>query len=139
MPSPQGCVLASLVLAYIPHWYRTFGVVRPGLARRGKAYDVRYSRSMVAQMTDSTPEGLLVTRLTSCHQNGLEAFAAFGISIAVALSSGAPKDSVGQLANYFVLVRVAYTAIFWSAALNGVLRSIAWLIGFLITCRIFLL
>lgn len=38
------CVMLALLLAYVPHWIRTFGVVRPKLARAGTPYDLRYTR-----------------------------------------------------------------------------------------------
>jgi hypothetical protein len=73
------CLALLLVLAFVPHWIRTFGVLRPAAARGGRPYDVRYTRLAVAAATDAdTDEGRLVARLTGCHQNGLEAFGMFG-------------------------------------------------------------
>ena len=135
--SPQFCVLLSLLLAYIPHWYRTFGVVRPSLARAGKTYNVKYSRKMVEATSDETTvEGRLIIRLTNCHQNGLEAFTAFGISVSLALASGVSSVVVAPTATLFVVLRVIYTLVFIVENLNGPLRSVVWLFSFLVIVRI---
>jgi len=95
---------------------------------------------MVTQFSDSsTAEGRLVIRLTNCHQNGLEAFAAFGVGVAVALASGVPAIAVAPAANAFLASRIAYTVVFSTDSLNGLLRSVVWLVGFLLIGWIFLL
>ena len=103
------CVLLSLILAYIPQWYRSFGVVRPLLERTGKPYDLRYTRLETTRATTDTPEGLLVARLTGCHQNGLEAFSYFGIAVVLAIVSDVPSSTVDALATLFVLMRFLYS------------------------------
>lgn len=134
LTAPQ-CVLGSLVLAFVPHFVRTYGYVRPKLSKAGKTYDIGNPRAMVAMATDSTPEGAVIARLTGAHNNSLEAFSYFSAAVAMALLSGVPREEVDSLARTFLGIRAAYLAIYSSAKLNGVvpLRSLAF-IGGLITC-----
>lgn len=139
--SSPTCVLLALLLAYIPQWYRAFGVVRPMLARTGRPYDVRYTRLETARATNDTPEGLLVARLTGCHQNGLEAFAYFGIAVAIATLSGVPLALIDALSTVFVAVRVVYVYLYATGveAWKGPARTIVYAIGLCLCASLFAL
>lgn len=126
--SPQ-CILALLGLAYAPHMFRTYGVVRPKFAAAGKPYDIKYTRQCVAQATDGTPEGLLIARLTGAHQNSLEALGYFSAAVAMALASGMPRAEIDTHARLFVAIRAAYTLVYASDRLNGPLRSLLFMGG----------
>ena len=133
------CVLLALLLAYIPHWIRTFAVVRPALAKTGKPYDVRYSRLETQRATTDTPQGLLIARLTGCHLNGLEAFAYFGIAVAIATLNAVPASTVDALSTAFIIARTAYSYIYITGveAWKGPMRSILFAVGLVICALLF--
>ena len=131
------CVAATLLLAYIPHWYRAFGVARPKLASSsgGRPYDLRYTRDSVSRASDGTPEGLLVARLTGCHQNGLEMFAIFAAAVACALAVHVAPSALDTAATLFLLSRMCYTYFYWTGVRvwKAFARSASWVVG-LVLC-----
>lgn len=116
----------ALLLAYVPHWIRTFAYVRPKL---GDAFDLRYVRDSVAKASDDSAAGRAVARLSGAHANGLEAFAAFAAAVLLALATRAmPAARLDAAARTWLALRVVYTALYaggtrrWHAAA----RSIVW-------------
>lgn len=130
--TPQ-CVFAILGLAYIPHFVRTYGYVRPKLRAAGKSHDVRNTRQSVASAIDGTPDGQKISLLTGAHQNGLEALSYFSAAVAMALAAGVPRPEIDTLSRLFVVLRAAYTIVYASERLNGPLRSVIFVGGMVTT------
>ena len=133
------CVASSLILAYLPHLYRAFGVVAPKLIRDGKKFDLRYPRAEYTRAVDATVEGQLVERLTGCHNNGLEAFASFGVAVAVALATGAEAEKLNRTATLFLALRVLYTYCYVTGVSRrkALIRLVTWVAGIGCTLAIF--
>lgn len=102
------------------------GPVTGALAKAGgEGFDNRAPRSWLEAQTGWRK------RAEWAQRNHVEAFAPFGIAVALALASGALARQVDFLALGFVGARVVYTA-FYLANL-ATLRSIAWSIGVVLT------
>ena len=74
-------------------------------------------------------------RAYSAHQNHFEAFPPFAAAVIVATLANAEPHYVDRLAIAFVLVRVAYTALYIRS--NATLRSAAWLLGIVCIVALF--
>lgn len=125
-------VAASLVVAYVPHFIRTFAVIKPKMVKEGKPYNIFQSRLYVQQYSDNSPQGLLITRLTGCHQNGLEAFAYFAAAVLGGLAAGLDKEYLDTMALTFVGIRILYT-INYIAGYSPNARPLLWMSGILIS------
>jgi uncharacterized MAPEG superfamily protein len=82
-----------------------------------------------------------VQRAYNAHQNHWEAFTAFGIAMALALTKVGPErhHELALLGNAFLLQRVAFNAVY-IVAFNEPLsfvRSSVWLVGVVLVVRIF--
>ena len=128
VPSCIVSLIASLVLAYVPHIYRNYVVIKPKLTREGKPYRIMYSRMQVENAMDGSPEGLLVARLTGCHQNSLEAFSYFSAAIGIGIASKVNLPYLDNWAFVFVFVRTLYT-VNYCVGYSAALRPIFWFIG----------
>jgi uncharacterized MAPEG superfamily protein len=82
----------------------------------------------VQTFMDDSPAGLLVARLTGCHQNSLEAFSYFSASIAVGIASKVDKIFLNELAYIFLVIRLAYT-LNYCFGCSVVLRPLLWFAG----------
>jgi uncharacterized MAPEG superfamily protein len=71
------------------------------------------------------------------HRNHFEAFPAFAAAVFVAVLTRAPQSRIDQLAGIFVLLRVAYTALY--VADQAILRSIFWSLGLIAVIWLFVL
>ena len=70
-------------------------MIRPHLASQSREYDILYSRKQAAAAAEEKSDtGLLVARLTGCHQNGLEAFSYFSASVAIGIVSKLGESSL---------------------------------------------
>ena len=105
-----------LIAALLP--YLTVGIAKFG----GGGYDNAAPRDWAATLTGWR------ARAYSAHQNHFEAFPPFAAAVFVATLTTAPPPYVDRLAIAFVLLRVAYTAIYIRG--NAKLRSAAWALGF---------
>ena len=87
---------------------------------------------MTASVSDDSEFGKAVTRLTGCHQNGLEAFATFAAAVALAMLGRVPAASVDFWAQAFVATRIVYNWIYITGveAWKGPMRSVVWALGF---------
>ncbi len=74
-------------------------------------------------------------RAYSAHLNGFEALVFFIPAVLLAEFRGAPQGFVDAAALVFVVARAAYGACY--LANLGALRSVAWAVGFLSACAIF--
>jgi uncharacterized MAPEG superfamily protein len=77
------------------------------------------------------------TRALGAHQNGIEAFPFFAFAVLLAELRAAPQNLINELAILFLIVRIAY--VFTYIGNRPSLRSILWMIGFVINLAIFLL
>ena len=75
-------------------------------------------------------------RAYAAHQNHFEAFPPFAAAVLVATLTNAAAAYVDRLAIAFVLLRVAYTAIYIRG--NAKLRSAAWALGFACIVALFM-
>jgi uncharacterized MAPEG superfamily protein len=66
-----------------------------------------------------------IAACTGCHNNGLKTTFNwyYAVSIVVALLTGVERAAVAGYAALFVLLRVVYTCVYLSAALDGLLRT----------------
>ena len=71
------------------------------------------------------------------HRNHFEAFPTFAAAMFVAELTNAPQNRIDLLAAIFVLLRVIYTALY--IADQATLRSISWLLGFVVVIWLFVL
>jgi uncharacterized MAPEG superfamily protein len=77
------------------------------------------------------------TRALGAHQNGIEAFPFFAFAVLLAEFRAAPQNLINELAILFLIVRIAY--VFTYIGNRPSLRSILWMIGFVINLAIFFL
>jgi uncharacterized MAPEG superfamily protein len=80
-------------------------------------------------------EDPIASRALGAHQNGIEAFPFFAVAILLAEFRACPQNLVNELAELFVIVRIAYVLTYLGN--RPALRSILWSIGFLINIAIF--
>jgi uncharacterized MAPEG superfamily protein len=76
-------------------------------------------------------------RADSAHRNHFEAFPFFAAGVLVAHQLQAPQESIDALAVAFIAARVIYTILYLTD--RSTLRSICWVIGYLIVIGLFLL
>lgn len=124
MPIAYWCVLAAVILAYVP----------TALPKRGKGqsgYDNARPRETEAQYTGFN------ARAYGAHQNGMEAFPFFAVAVLTADYLGDRADMLDTLAMAFIGFRLVYIALY----LKGIagLRTVAWGLGFLTVVAIFTL
>ncbi len=74
-------------------------------------------------------------RAYAAHQNHFEAFPPFAAAVIVATLANASPPLVDRLAIAFVLLRIAYAAIYIRG--NARLRSVAWALGFVCVVALF--
>jgi uncharacterized MAPEG superfamily protein len=82
-------------------------------------------------------EDPLRARALGAHQNGIEAFPFFAIAVLLAEFRVGPQRLINELAVLFLIVRIAY--VFTYVGDRPTLRSILWVIGFVINIAIFFL
>ncbi len=105
-----------------------------GLAKMSAlgSYDHTNSRQWEASLTGWRQRAVWAQR------NHFEAFPAFAIAVALALTVGVDAVLVNQLAVAFVVARLAYTGVY--LAINiGLLRTAVWAVGMAITVYLFVL
>ncbi len=112
-----------LLAALLP--YLTVGLAKVG----AKDYDNAAPREWAAGLTGWR------ARAYAAHRNHFEAFPAFAAAVFVATLTNAPPPEVDRLAIGFVLLRVAYTAIYIRG--NAKLRSLAWSLGLICVIALF--
>ena len=74
-------------------------------------------------------------RAKAAQNNGFEAFPFFAVSVFVAMSQGADRYWIDQLAVLFVLLRLIYVFCYWTDRASP--RSLAWAAGWLTTIALF--
>lgn len=124
MPIAFWCVLAAIVLAYVPT------ALGKG-PRSGSGYDNNRPRETQAQFTGFN------ARAYGAHQNGLEAFSFFAAAVLTATVLGAAGPMLDSLALVWLALRVVYVAVYLKGM--GNLRSAVWGLGFLGAVAIFTL
>jgi uncharacterized MAPEG superfamily protein len=112
-------VLITLCLAYAPKLVMAQVMVK----QQGK-YDNAHPRQAYNELTG------LGARAVGAHQNGLEAFASFAVGVLACMFTGISLDWVNALASAFVVLRVAYVALYLGNLPTA--RSAVWGLGFLI-------
>ena len=112
-----------LVAALLP--YLTVGIAK----FTGGDYDNDHPRVWSATLTGWR------ARAYAAHQNHFEAFPPFAAAVFVATLANAAPAYVDRLAIAFVLLRIAYTAIYIRG--KGKLRSVAWALGFVCIVALF--
>src|ERR1700755_585633 len=76
-------------------------------------------------------------RAWGAHLNGIEAFPFFAVAVLLAEFRSAPQNLINELATLFLIVRTAYVLTYIGD--RPLLRSISWIIGFVINVAIFFL
>ena len=105
-------------------------IVCAGISKAGgERYDNAQPRQWLAKQ-----EGFRA-RAVAAQQNSWEALLLFAIAVVVAHVILGPTDSVNQMAVGFVVARLAY--IFAYVANWAMVRTLVWLVGFLLTISIF--
>ncbi|MBO6891777.1 MAG: MAPEG family protein [Roseibium sp.] len=74
-------------------------------------------------------------RAQAAQANGFEAFPFFAVAVFVAMSQGADRYWIDQLAVLFVLLRLIYVFCYWTNRASP--RSLAWAAGWLTTIALF--
>lgn len=115
------CVLAAALMPYAFTWLAKF---------TGPRYDNHAPRDWLEQLHGWRK------RAHWASLNGFEAFAPFAAGVIIAQLRGAPQDRVDLLALSFVVLRLAYGALYvldkpW-------LRSTAWALALACTIALFL-
>lgn len=129
--NPVLSILFAWILAYIPHFLKRPYVMRK-LKEKNEKFEIANSRLIGNQMADNTATGKIIAAHAGCHQNGLEAFALYAVSLILAMQFHVDLDTLQAAAGLFLTLRVLYTA-FYLTSLNGQLRSSACFLGAL-TC-----
>jgi uncharacterized MAPEG superfamily protein len=134
--APWGCnpVLAlvlTFILAYLPHFLR-----KPLIEKKLKELKIEFqladSRFLSSKCVDDSPLGRKIAAHIGCHQNGLEAFVYFSISILSAIVTKVDRQTIEKTAGLFLLVRSTYTMVYLSS-LNGAARSFCWIMGVILS------
>jgi uncharacterized MAPEG superfamily protein len=111
MTTAYWCVLAAALLPYLA----------VGLAKAQAGFDNNAPRAWLARLTGWR------ARAHAAHLNSFETFAPFAAAVIIAHLAHAPQGRIDLLAIGFVVVRVAYIALY-VADLAG-LRSLAWAVA----------
>ena len=122
-PSMTTAFWMMLVAALLP--YLTVGVAKFAAGDYDNATPRAWSTTLTGWRA----------RAYAAHQNHFEAFAPFAAAVIVATLAEASPPLVDRLAIAFVLLRVAYTAIYIRG--NAKLRSAAWALGFACVVALF--
>jgi uncharacterized MAPEG superfamily protein len=112
-------------MSYPPSWVAVFWLKANG------GFDNNAPRAQVAKLAG------MPFRAKSAHYNCLEALPAFAAGVFVAHLGGGDPHLLTQLSVAFIAVRLVYVGLY--LADQALLRSVAWTIGLLITCALFLL
>ncbi len=75
-------------------------------------------------------------RALAAHQNGMEGFAFFAVAVVVAQMRGAGQPLVDGLAGGYIVLRVAYVALYLANLAS--LRSLVWALGFAVNIALLL-
>jgi uncharacterized MAPEG superfamily protein len=124
MPIAFWCVLAAVVLAYIP-------TAIPKGKKAVSGYDNARPRETQARFTGFS------ARAYGAHQNGLEAFGLFAVAVLTATVLKAAGPALDGLAIAWLILRVVYVAAYLADL--PALRSGIWILGFLTAVAIFTL
>lgn len=134
--NPIHAILAIFGIAYLPAFLRIYFIQKKDKKRGG--LDIANTRMQVMSNQDNTPEGLQISCCTGCHQNGLEAMLYFSIAVILCLIFQVDREVLTQASGLFVSVRMVYTMVYLTPALNGALRSVIYGIGMWIVIDLFL-
>ena len=97
-------------------------VISIGIAKAHRGYDNNDPRTWLERQQGFRK------RADYAHRNHFEAFPFFAAAVLVAQQVQVAQSGIDQLAIIFVLARIAYT-IFYIAN-YGVMRSLAWFVGY---------
>ena len=135
------CLLANILLTYIPHLFLRVPAVHAKLAadhkksEKGlKGYSLSFPRLAQAAAADGTPEGKYISSLNGHHANSHEVFPLIAAACIAAAVRGVTADTINMWATAFTVSRVAYTLCY----LGGVssVRPLVWVAGLLIVGRL---
>ena len=126
--NPITSIGIQLALAYIPHFMKG-KVAADKLKAEGKKKDLPGSRQQYVELSDSTPSGRYIATLNGAHINGLEALSYHSIAVLCAIVTGVPSQVISGAAAIFILARIAYLVIYITPSLNGILRSLSFLVA----------
>ncbi len=115
------CLLAAVIL--------TIATIAPAKLDGGREYDNANPRDPGFYKPG------LRTRSQGAHLNGYEAFPFFAAAVILAEMRLAPQGIVNGLAVAFIVIRVAYVALYLTNRPTA--RSIVWSAGFLCNLAIF--
>ncbi|NGX97657.1 MAG: hypothetical protein G4V63_21355 [Candidatus Afipia apatlaquensis] len=96
MPLAYWCILIAALMPYVLGKYARFGVES----------DNRYPR----EDYDNLPPKK--RRAYAAHQNALETFPFFAVSVVIALTMGAPVYTVNVLAVLYIVLRIAHALLY---------------------------
>jgi uncharacterized MAPEG superfamily protein len=119
--NPVYSLAIVLVLAYIPHLFKK-SLLTKKLKEAGKQYTTANSRGLSALMIDDSPLGMKIANIAGCHQNGLEAFAYYGIAMLSCLVCDVDASALSGAATVFIAIRLMYTYVYMGP-LNGSPRT----------------
>jgi uncharacterized MAPEG superfamily protein len=119
--NPVYSIAIVLVLAYIPHLFKK-SLLTKKLKESGKQYTTANSRGLSALMIDDSPLGMKIANIQGCHQNGLEAFAYYGIAMLSCLVCDVDSAALSGAATVFIAIRCLYTYVYMGP-LNGSPRT----------------
>jgi uncharacterized MAPEG superfamily protein len=77
----------------------------------------------------------LRARAQAAHLNGYEAFPFFAAAVILAEFRAAPQTTVNTLAVAFILIRIAYVALYLTNRPSA--RSVVWILGFACNLALF--
>jgi uncharacterized MAPEG superfamily protein len=126
--NPFTSLVMQVVLIFIPHFYR-IPILRKKLKNEGKAYHVAQSRALSEAALDNTPVGQYLAALRGCHLNGYEALVYYAPAVISAVVMKVPHDIVTGAAGLFITSRVVFTFVYMTPALNGLLRTLMFVLG----------
>ncbi|WP_024575581.1 MULTISPECIES: MAPEG family protein [unclassified Afipia] len=121
MPLAYWCVLIAALLPYVLGKY----------AKRGVESDNRYPR----EDYDNLPPRN--RRAYAAHQNALETFPFFAVSVIIALTMGAPVYLVNVLAVLYIVLRIAHALLYIFNQPTA--RSMVFAVGMAVNVAIFVL
>ncbi len=134
--NPLYAIGIQLSLVYVPHFVK-MPLLIAKLKKDGKKLDIANSRQVSEQ---AAKEGGYTAALTGCHLNNFEALIYFsaatlaGIAVANGKNGASLSfDAVEGYAGLFIVARSAYTMIYMTPSLNGILRTIAFAVGMVAT------
>ncbi len=126
--NPVSSILLQLALAFTPHLMK-IKFAQDKLNMDGKKKDIAGSRQQSAQLCDGSPLGRYISILVGAHNNGLEAMMIHSVAVLTAIVCGVPNKVIAGAAGLFSVTRVFYTVIYLTPALNGILRTLAFIVA----------